>query len=65
MKVNDKVKSHLSLWRGSEGTISGIIERNDNPLGDWIHVIFPETDKHYGFQQSFNSKDLFVVDVNI
>jgi hypothetical protein len=20
----------------------------------WVHVIFPETDKHYAFQQSFN-----------
>jgi hypothetical protein len=27
----------------------------------WVHVIFPETDKHYAFQQSFNSKDLIIV----
>ena len=62
MKVKDKVKSHLSLWGSDIGTISGIIERENYKEGDWVHVIFPENDKHYGYQQSFNSKDLIVVE---
>jgi hypothetical protein len=62
MKVKDKVKSRLSLWSGEIGTISGIIERENCKEGDWVHVIFPETDKHYAYQQSFNSKDLIVVE---
>lgn len=61
MKIGDNVKSNLSLWNDALGTISGIIERKDNPLGDWVHVIFPETDKHDSFQQSFNAKDLIIV----
>lgn len=61
MKINDKVKSHLSLWKDTLGTVSGIIERPESTEGDLVHVIFPETDKHYGFQQSFNSKDLVIV----
>jgi len=61
VKVKDKVESHLSLWRDTLGTVSGIIERPECPQGDWVHVIFPETDKHYVFQQSFNSKDLIIV----
>jgi hypothetical protein len=58
----DKVKSHLSLWKGDIGTVSGIIKREDCKAGDLVHVIFPETDKHYAYQQSFNSKDLIVVE---
>lgn len=61
MKIGDKVKSHLALWKDCEGTIDGIIKRENNAQGDWIHVIFPETDRHYGFMQSFNSKDLILI----
>lgn len=61
MKLNDKVKSHKSLWKNELGIISGIIERPESLQGDWIHVIFSETDKHYGFQQSFDAKDLIIV----
>lgn len=64
MKVGDKVKSRLSLWSGDIGTILGIIERDNCKEGDWIHVLFPETDKHYRYQQSFNSRDLIIVDVD-
>lgn len=67
MKVNDKVKSRLSLWSCDIGKISGIVpifslEEPDKKVGEYIHVIFPETDKHYTYQQSFNSKDLIVVE---
>ena len=62
IKIKDKVKSHLSLWKGTIGTVSSIIKRPECPQGDWVHVIFPETDKHCGFQQSFNSKDLIIVE---
>ncbi len=61
MKQGDKVRSHLSLWKGGTGTISGIVDRPECLSGDLVHVIFPETDKHYGYQQSFNSKDLVLV----
>jgi hypothetical protein len=61
MKVKDKVKSRLS---GNIGTVSGIIKRENCKEGDWVHVIFPETDKHHGYQQSFNSKDLIIIDDN-
>lgn len=44
--VGDTVKSPRSLWYGDIGTISGIVD-------NLIHVIFPETDKHYGYQQTF------------
>jgi hypothetical protein len=62
MKVKNKVKSRLSLWSGDLGTISGIIEREGCEQGNWVHVIFAETDKHYAYQQSFNSRDLIIVD---
>ena len=67
MKVKDKVKSRLSLWSGDVGEISGIIpiwslDGLDKKVGEHIHVVFPETDKHYGYQQSFNSKDLIVIE---
>ena len=57
MKVKDKVKSSLSLWNGDIGIVSGIIpiwsiEKEDCKIGDYVHVIFHETDKHYGYQQS-------------
>ena len=61
IKIKDKVKSYLSLWSGDIGTVSGVLERDSCKEGDWIHVIFPETDKHYSYQQSFNSKDLIIV----
>lgn len=68
MKVKDKVKTRLSLWSGDIGEISGIVpiwdlKETDKKIGDYVHVIFPETDKHYEYQQSFNSKDLTVVEV--
>ena len=62
MNIKDKVKSSLSLWSGDIGTISGIIKRENHKEGDWIHVVFPETDKHYAYQQSFNSRDLIIVE---
>lgn len=62
MKVKDKVKSHLSLWNGDIGTVVGVIKRENCKEGDWIHVVFQETDKHHAYQQSFNRKDLIVVD---
>ena len=55
MKIDQKVKSHFSLWSSDVGTI---VERKGNKDGDWVHVVFPENDKHYGYRQSFNSKDL-------
>ena len=61
IKINDKVKSWLSLWYGDIGTILGIIERENCKEGNLVHVIFPETDKHYSYRQSFNSVDLIVV----
>jgi hypothetical protein len=45
---------------GEIGTITGMIKIEDK-AEHWVHVIFPETDKHYAFQQSFNSKDLIIV----
>lgn len=60
MKTGDKVTSHLALWKDCEGTIAGIIDVEGKDY-KWIHVIFPETDKHYAFQQSFNSKDLRII----
>lgn len=62
MKIKDKVKSHLSLWRGDIGTITSIIKKENCKECDLVHVIFPETDKHYAYQQSFNSKDLILVE---
>ena len=61
MKIGDKVKSSLSLWSNSIGEVFGIIESPRCPQGDWVHVVFPETDEHYAFQQSFNSFDLIIV----
>jgi hypothetical protein len=59
MKVKDKVKT-LKPMEGEIGTITGMIKIEDK-AEHWVHVIFPETDKHYAFQQSFNSKDLIIV----
>lgn len=61
MKVGDTVRSPKSLWAGDIGTISGIIEREKDPYGDLVHVIFPENDKHHAYQQSIDSKDLTVL----
>ena len=55
-------KSRLSLWNGEIGTVSGVIEIENKKEQHWVHVIFPETDKHYAYQQSFNSKDLIIVE---
>lgn len=56
-KIRDKVSSHKSLWYNDIGTISGIVDMNEgrNLL---IHVVFPATEKHYGYQKSFYDKDL-------
>lgn len=67
MKLKDKVKSRLSVWSGDIGEISGIVpiwslDEPNKKVGEHIHVIFPETDKHYAYQQSFNSEDLIVVE---
>jgi hypothetical protein len=66
IKIGDKVKSNLSLWKGDIGTVSGIIpiwsiDKEDCKIGDYVHVIFPETDKHYSYQQSFDSKNLIKI----
>lgn len=61
MKIKDKVKSHLSLWNNAEGFINGIIERPGDKRGDLVHVVFPETEKYHAFQQSFDSKDLILI----
>lgn len=62
MKIGDKVRSSYSLWKDVAGTISGIIKRENHEQGDWVHVIFPETEKHYAFRQSFNQKDLVIIE---
>jgi hypothetical protein len=67
MKIKDKVKSRLSRWSGDIGEIYGIVpiwslEEPDKKIGEYVHVVFPETDKHYAYQQSFNSKDLILVE---
>lgn len=61
MKINDKVRSHFSLWKGDVGTIIGIIKDDKDEKNDWVHVIFPETEKHYAYQQSFYCRDLIIV----
>ena len=61
MKLNDKVRINLSLWKGNIGTVSGIIERENCKDGDLVHVIFPETKINYAYQHSFNSVDLIVI----
>lgn len=65
VKLKDKVKSKLSLWSADVGIVSGIIPiyklDSDIQIGEYVHVIFPETDKHEAYQQSFNSKDLIIV----
>jgi hypothetical protein len=61
MKVKDRVKSRLSLFSGDIGIISGIVKRENSKGGDLVHVGFPETNKHYGYQQSFDSKDLVIL----
>lgn len=66
MKIKDKVKSRLSLWSGDIGEITGImpiwsLDEPNKQVDNYVHVVFPETDKHHGYQQSFYSKDLVVV----
>lgn len=60
MKIYDKVYSRLSLWKDTLGTITGIIKIENGERGDLVHVLYPETDKHCAFQQSFYSKDILV-----
>ena len=67
MKLKDKVTSHRSLWPGDKGIITGIIPiysiDDENSIeGNLVHVLFPENNVHESYQQSFNSKDLFVVE---
>ena len=67
MKVKDKVKSRLSLWSGDIGEVVAIhpvwdFENSDKQIDTYVHVVFPETDKHYAYRQSFYSKDLIVVE---
>lgn len=57
LKIGDKVNSSKSLWSNEIGTVSGVVEMNDGK-DLLIHVIFPETEKHYAYQQSFYEKDL-------
>lgn len=56
MKVGDKVRSSKSLWPGDIGTISGFMVYSDN----LVFVIFPENDKHYGYQQTLSKRDLIL-----
>ena len=56
MTVGDKVSSPRSLWSGDIGTIVGIVGDYD-----YIHVIFPENDKHYAYQQTFYSKNNLII----
>ena len=69
MKLKDIVKSRLSLWSGDVGIVSGIIPiyklDSDIQIGEYVHVIFPETDKHEAYQQSFNSRNLIIVEENV
>jgi hypothetical protein len=37
MKVKDKVKTHLSLWKGEIGTITGMIE---DKAEHWVMLYF-------------------------
>lgn len=60
MKIGDKVRSSFSLWSNDTGTIIGIIDIEDKDY-KWVHVLFPETDKHYAYQQSFCSNNLSIV----
>ncbi len=66
MQLGDKVKSNLSLWKDDLGTVIGIIPiwsltEEDEKIGEHVHVLFPETDKHEAYQQSFNSSSLIIV----
>lgn len=63
MKINDKVRSSQQLWKDSDGTIVSIIERSGDSKGDLIHVVFPETDKHHAYRQSFHSVDLVIQNI--
>lgn len=56
MKVGDEVTSNLSLWKGDVGKISGIVD-----IHNLVHVIFPENDRHYGYQQTFYKENLRIV----
>lgn len=56
IKIGDKVTSHLSMWKNEIGVVSGVISK------DVIHVIFPENDKHYGYQQTFSEKNLRLIE---
>lgn len=61
MEIGDKVRSSSSLWSNEIGTISGIIKIEDDKDNNLVHVIFPETDNHSAYQQSFHSNNLIIV----
>lgn len=66
INIGDRVKSNLSLWKDDVGIVSNIIpiwsiNEENIKIGDYVYVIFPETDKHYSYQQSFNSKELIKI----
>lgn len=53
MKIGDKVSSPRSLWSGDIGTITGMID-------NLVHVLFPENEKHYAYQQTFYKENLVI-----
>jgi hypothetical protein len=57
LESKDKVKT-LKPMEGRNRNYNRMIKIEDK-AEHWVHVIFPETDKHY--EQSFNSKDLIIV----
>lgn len=67
IKVGDKVRTSSSLWKGDIGEVSGIIPKysidddNNQITGYLAHVIFPETDKHEEYQQTFDIDKLIKV----
>lgn len=54
MQEGDKVRSSSSLWSGDIGTIWRYVS------DDLIWVIFPETDRHDAYQQSFTKNQLIL-----
>ena len=42
-------------------SVAAKIEGIDKIKGYLVHVLFPENKKRYGYQQSFNSKDLILL----
>lgn len=58
MREGDKVKSSLSLWSGDIGIVWSYVS------DDLIWVIFPETDRHESYQQSFTKNQLILCKKN-